>query len=213
MQLARVVQRSAAAVASAILAAVLLAGCTARGGGYLPPDGYLFSGQASLGFTVSCERSSESTSTNAPTGQLRIEIAYVDHGVNPLGESFGIHGIADEIQGISDELDQYLESAACIGENPPPGGHELIFLGRYRLVSSPPAAFPTACAVKDWTTGSNCRFEVIVRDNDLDRAPSKGDWFSIKLSNVTELTTQFQDPSTVFYIRTGVLAGGNLTVD
>jgi hypothetical protein len=56
-----------------------------------------------------------------------------------------------------------------------------------------------------------CRFEVIVRDNDGNLAPSPGDFFSIKLSNATAVTSVL-DPATVFYARAGFLAGGNLTV-
>ena len=200
-------------VAGIALVAVL-AGCTGRGGGYLPPDGAVFTGQATLGFSFSCERSSKSTSTKAPTGQLRIELAYAEQGVTPLSAPFGIHGIADV-------LDPQLESGVCIGQNGPVEGDPLIFLGRYRLVSSRPAGFPTQCAVSRWTTGSNCRFEVIVKDNDLNRAPSAGDFFSIKLSTVTQVCqptgappciTEF-DPRTVFYARAGLLGGGNITVD
>ena len=58
----------------------------------------------------------------------------------------------------------------------------------------------------------SCRFEVIVRDNDQDRAPSRGDFFSIKLSSGTAVTSEL-DPTTVFYARAGVLSSGNLTVD
>jgi hypothetical protein len=53
---------------------------------------------------------------------------------------------------------------------------------------------------------------VIVQDNDQNLAPSPGDFFSIKLTNVTALTSGFPDPATVFYTRAGYLAGGNLTV-
>jgi hypothetical protein len=53
---------------------------------------------------------------------------------------------------------------------------------------------------------------VIVRDNDQNLAPSPGDFFSIKLSSATALTSEL-DPLTVFYARAGYLAGGNLTVD
>ena len=52
-----------------------------------------------------------------------------------------------------------------------------------------------------------CRFEVIVRDNDGDLAGSKGDFFSIKLSSATAVTSVL-DPATVFYARAGYLAGG-----
>src|SRR5215217_576122 len=55
-------------------------------------------------------------------GQLKIELSYTDKGSNPLGSAFGIHGTVDRI-------DPVLESAICIGTNPPPGGNELIFLG------------------------------------------------------------------------------------
>jgi hypothetical protein len=96
----------------------------------------------------------------------------------------------------------------CIGKNPPPGGNELIFLGRYRPTGSPPAGYLKACQK---STTPSCRFEVIVRDNDGNLAPSKGDYFSIKLSSATALTSEL-DPATVFYARAGLLAGGNITV-
>jgi hypothetical protein len=172
---------------------VVLAACTGRGGGYLPPDNVLFKGQASFGFSFSCEN-----------GDLKIELSYNDNGSNPIGSSFGIHGFVDTI-------DPVLESEICIGENPPPGGNELIFLGRYRLTSEAPAMLPTACRTQE--PSSLCRFEVIVQDNDRSLAPSPGDFFSIKLSTVTALTSEFPDPLTVFYARAGYLAGGNLTVD
>jgi hypothetical protein len=57
-----------------------------------------------------------------------------------------------------------------------------------------------------------CRFEVIVRDNDANRAPSTGDYFQIALSNGTAVTSQLAT-ATVFYTRGGVLSSGNLTVD
>ena len=46
------------------------------------------------------------------------------------------------------------------------------------------------------------RFEVIVRDNDGNLAPSRGDFFSIKLSNATAVTSEL-DPARVFYARAG----------
>jgi hypothetical protein len=196
-------------VAAAGILVVLLAACTGRGGGYLPPDGVIFKGQASFGFSFSCE---DKGGLNPPTGQLRIELAYTDHGSNPIGSSFGIHGIVDTI-------DPVLESAICIGQNPPPGGNDLIFLGRYRLVSSAPAGFPSTCPTRETPTSPMCRFEVIVRDNDMNRAPSTGDYFQIKLSSGTVLDCEApfecsQLPAgTVFYTRAGLLAGGNLTVN
>jgi hypothetical protein len=180
-----------ASFAVAGILVVVLAACTGRGGGYLPPQSPVFTGQASFGFTFSCEN-----------GDLKIELAYNDRGSNPLGSSFGIHGTVDQ-------LDPVLESQICIGQDPPPGGNELIFLGRYRLTSEAPAMLPTACRAQD--PSSLCRFEVIVQDNDRNLAPSPGDFFSIKLSNSVVLSSQL-DPLTVLYARAGYLAGGNLTV-
>jgi hypothetical protein len=176
--------------------------CTGRGGGQLPPNSPLFSGAASFGFSFSCERSSNSTSTNPPAGRLAIQLSYTDHGSNPLGAGFSIHGTVDT-------LDAVLESAVCIGQNPPPGGNELIFLGRYRTTTTPaPSGFPAQCT----KATSRCRFEVIVRDNDQNRAPSVGDYFSIALSTATTVSSEL-DPATVFYARAGLLSGGNLKVD
>ena len=56
-----------------------------------------------------------------------------------------------------------------------------------------------------------CRFEVIVQDNDGNRAASTGDFFSIKLSSSTVLEGDL-DPATVFYARAGYLERGNITV-
>jgi hypothetical protein len=182
--------------------AVALTACTGRGGGQLPPQVPAFAGPASFGFTFSCE---DKGGVNPPTGQLRIQLAYIDHGSSPIGSPFAIHGIVDTI-------DPVLESAICIGQNPPPGGNELIFLGRYRLVSSAPARFPSTCPARDTKPRPLCRFEVIVRDNDMNRAPSIGDYFQITLSSGTVLDDEL-DPATVFYTRAGLLSSGNLTVD
>jgi hypothetical protein len=197
-------RRSLSVATIGILIAVLTS-CTGRGGGYLPSDGVVFAGPASFGFDFSCRRSSRSTSPNPPAGQLRIQLSYTDHGSNPIGSSFSIHGMVDRIEPV-------LESMICIGQNPPePYPNELIFLGRYRLTASAPAGFPRACRGERPT--ELCRFEVIVRDNDSNLAPSPGDFFSIKLSTVTdELITEF-DPTTVFYARAGLLQGGNITVN
>ena len=183
-----------------ILAATLSA-CTGRGGGQLPPDGLLFTGAASFGFSFSCERSSASVRTEPSTGRLRIQLSYSDHGANPLGSGFSVHGTVDT-------LDPVLESMLCIGQEPPPGGNELVFLGRYRTTTSVPTGFTQSC---DSTTPV-CRFEVIVRDNDRNSAPSSGDFFSIKLSSGTAVTSEL-DPAAVFYTRAGLLLSGNLTID
>lgn len=187
------------AVVGVLLA--LVAACTGRGGGQLPPSTG-FSGQASFGFTFSCQ---DSGGINPSTGQLKIELSYNDMGTNPLGSSFGIHGIVDQI-------DPVLESEICIGQDPPPGGNELIFLGRYYLTSSAPAGFPSTCPTRETSTTPLCRFEVIVRDNDKNYAPSPGDYFQITLSSGTAVTSELE-PATVFYTRGGYLSAGNLTVD
>jgi hypothetical protein len=207
-------RRSVLLAAAAILALVLTA-CTGRGGGQLPPDNVLFKAPASFGFSFSCE---DSGGLNPPTGQLHIELSYTDHGANPLGSGFSIHGIVDQI-------DPVVESAVCIGQDPPePDPNQLIFLGRYYLTSSAPAGFKSECSKSKTDTTPLCRFEVIVRDNDMNRAPSMGDSFSIKLSTVIAAcdapTLEELDPTcsqlpagTVFYARAGTLSSGNLTVD
>jgi hypothetical protein len=178
-----------------------LAACTGRGGGYLPPAAPVFTGQASIGFTFSCQ---DAGGINPPTGKLAIELAYGDKGTSPIGSPFGIHGIVDTV-------DPVLESAVCAGQNPPPGGNELIFLGRFYPTGSTPAGYPKSCPTSSKSKSPLCRFEVIVRDNDNNMAPSPGDYFQITLSSTTAVTSEL-DPATVFYTRGGLLAGGNITV-
>jgi hypothetical protein len=196
----RFLRRSLSLAAAGILVAVLAA-CTGRGGGQLPPDNVLFSGPASFGFSFSCEN-----------GELRIQLDYTDHGSNPIGSSFSIHGIVDQV-------DPVLESAVCIDQNPPPPPeNQLIFLGRYYLTSSAPAGFPSTCPTRETETTTLCRFEVLVQDNDRDYAPSPGDFFQIKLStgtciDPTDLSCSQLPVGTVFYTRAGYLDSGNLTVD
>lgn len=183
-------------VSALISLVVVLTGCTGRGGGQLPP-GAGFPDAASFGFSFSCE---DKGGLNPPTGHLRIQLSYTEHGPNPLGAPFSVHGTADQ-------LDPVLESMVCIGQEPPPGGSELIFLGKYRLTSSPPAGLPETCAE------ASCRFEVVVRDHDRDRVPSPGDFFSITLSSVTALVSEFTEPAGVLYTRAGLISSGNITVD
>ena len=194
--------RRAFLLAAAGILALVAVACTGRGGGQLPPDGLVYSGPASFGFDFSCE---DSGGLNPRPGQLRIQLSYTDHGTNPIGSSFSIHGTADVI-------DPVLESAICAGQNPPPGGNELIFLGRYWLTSSAPERFPETCPTRETETAPLCRFEVIVRDNDMNNAPSAGDYFQITLSSGTELGSTLE-PGTIFYTRSGLLDSGNLTVD
>jgi hypothetical protein len=186
--------RRSVMLAAVCILAVVLTACTGRGGGQLPPQ-TAFTGSASFGFTFSCQK-----------GDLKIELAYNDKGSNPIGSSFGIHGTVDTI-------DPVLESQICIGENPPPPPeNQLIFLGRYRLTSGSPTLFPSACPTRETPTSPLCRFEVIVQDNDKSLTPSQGDFFSIKLSSATALSSQLPAP-TVVYARAGTLSSGNLTVD
>jgi hypothetical protein len=198
----RFFRRSILLAAAGILA-VLLTACKGSGGGYLPPNEPAgFTGKASFGFNFSCE---DKGGLNPPTGQLRLQLSYTDQGTSQL------LGAPFSIQGTADELDPVVESALCIDQNPPPGGNELIFLGRFRLTSSPPPGFPQSCPNSETSTSPLCRFEVIVRDADGNLAGSKGDFFSIKLSSDTAVTSEL-DPATVFYARAGYLEGGNLKV-
>jgi hypothetical protein len=196
----RLFRRSIVLAAAGILA-VMLTACTGSGGGQLPPQSPVFMAPASFGFTFSCE---DKGGINPPTGQLRLQLTYTDHGSNPIGSSFSI-------QGTADELDPVVESMFCIGQEPPPGGNELIFLGRYRLTTPPPAGFPQSCPRRETSTSPLCRFEVMVRDNDGNRAASTGDFFSIMLSSATAVTSELPD-GTVFYARAGYLERGHLTV-
>ena len=202
-------------VAAIVVMAAILAACTGTGGGWLPPDNLAFKGKASFGFTFSCERSSKTTqSANPKPGRLRLELSYTDQGLNPIGGSFGIHGIADTI-------DPVVESQVCVGqeeqaEQPPVPG-QLVFLGRYRLTSaSRPVGFPATCGQRTFEGGANCRFEVVVQDNDRNLAPSAGDSFSIKLTTVKDPTiTDLGSlvPPVLFYARGGLLGGGDISVD
>ena len=207
-------RRSILLAAAGILALVLTA-CTGRGGGQLPPDNVFVHrpGVVRLQLQLRGQGRHQSANRSAPHPARLHRPRH-----QPLGSGFGIHGIVDRI-------DPVLESAVCIGQEPPPGGNELIFLGRYRLTSSAPAGFPQACPTRETKTTPLCRFEVIVRDNDQNLAPSKGDFFSIKLSTVTEIFTNDCPPggtppcvitefpaATVFYARAGTLSSGNLTV-
>jgi predicted small lipoprotein YifL len=206
----RLVRRSICLAAACLLALALTA-CTGQGGGYLPPQAG-FTGQASFGFTFSCEK-----------GDLRIQLSYNDKGTSLIGSPFGIHGIVDRVDPVD-------ESELCIGQNPPPPDQlpgQLIFLGRFYLTSSAPSGFEPTCA-KQKSTAPLCRFEVIVQDNDRSMTPSARDSFSIKLSSVTSLYSDDPDDcppggtppcvitefpaTTVFYARAGLLAGGNITV-
>jgi hypothetical protein len=198
----RFFRRSILLAAAGILA-VLLTACKGSGGGYLPPNEPAgFTGKASFGFNFSCE---DKGGLNPPTGQLRLQLSYADQGTSQL------LGAPFSIQGTADELDPVVESALCIDQNPPPGGNELIFLGRFRPTTPPPPGFPQSCPSSETSTSPLCRFEVIVRDADGNLAGSKGDFFSIKLSSDTAVTSEL-DPATVFYARAGYLAGGHLTV-
>ena len=102
----RSLRRSLSLAVMGILIA-LVAACTGRGGGQLPPAP-LFTGSASFGFSFSCE-----------SGELKIQLSYNDHGSNLLDPPFSIHS-PFSIHGIVDQLDPVVESATCIDHNPPP---------------------------------------------------------------------------------------------
>ena len=72
---------------------------------------------------------------NPPTGQLRLQLTYRDHGSNPIGSSFSI-------QGTADTLDPLLESMICIGQEPPIGGNTLIFVGHLPADDTAADGFP-----------------------------------------------------------------------
>src|ERR671933_815445 len=82
----------------AVVVGLCLTGCTGRGGGWLPPTA-LSNDQANLGFSFSCQDSSQSVQQNGnQTGRLHIELQYDEHSTNgPLGGPFSIHGVADTI--------------------------------------------------------------------------------------------------------------------
>jgi hypothetical protein len=213
--------RRSVMLAAACILAVVLTACTGKGGGYLPPGAsfgtdVVFTGQASFGFTFSCEK-----------GNLKIELSYNEKGSsNPINNKlisspFGIHGIVDEVSPLD-------ESQACIGEEPTPLPGKLTFLGRYYLTSSAPSGYPSTCPKKETSTTPLCRFEVIVDDKDQSMSPTPGDFFSIKLSTVTSIYAECPpdaDPpveppcyitkfptASVVYARAGFLGGGNITV-
>src|SRR4030095_11053585 len=66
--------------------AVVLTACTGAGGGQLPPSTG-FTGPASFGFSFSCE---DKGGINPPTGQLAIQLSYIDPGTNPIGSGVSI---------------------------------------------------------------------------------------------------------------------------
>ena len=198
----RLFRRSIVLAAAGILA-VMLTACTGSGGGSLPPNELAgFYGKASFAFNFSCE---DKGGINPQTGQLRLQLTYTDHGTSQLLSA------PFSIQGTADTLDPVLESMFCIGQNPPEPANELIFVGRYRPTTPPPAGFPSTCPTRETKTTPLCRFEVTVQDIDGNLAGSTGDFFSIKLSSATAVTSVL-DPLTVFYARAGYLERGNLTV-
>ena len=109
----RVLLRRSVFLAAVGLLVAVLSACTGRGGGYLPPDGVVFTGPASFGFTFSCE---DKGGVNPPTGQLRIELAYNDHGTSPIGSPFGIHGIVDKIDPVLESANLHRSESASRGE-------------------------------------------------------------------------------------------------
>jgi hypothetical protein len=205
--------RRSLSVAAAGILAVALTACSGHGGGKLPPDGPVFTGPATFGFSFSCERSARSLNLHPKPGRMRVQLNYHDHGSNPLGSSFGIHGIVEE-------MDPITESMICIADNPPPEpGHAnvLTFTGRYWLAGPAPEGFPAECPVRETDTAPLCRFEVTVWDNDVDGSVGIGDSFRIRLSTQTVPLVELDFPAPevpeVFYTREGELSSGHITVD
>jgi hypothetical protein len=183
----------------AMVLILVLTSCTGRGGGVLPPTPG-FAGQATVGFSFTCEN-----------GRLHLSFEYQDHATNPFGGPFSIHGVADRISPA-------LESYYCIGDSSngalPPG--EILFQGTYTVQSGRPGAFaPAGCAATfEIGTGevlTGCRFTADVRDTG-DRGPSKGDYLSIKLFGGPD-TGDIMHPVLPIYSRDGNLASGNFQVD
>ena len=197
-------RRSVSVIATGVLV-VLLAACNGRGGGQLPAASPVFMAPASFGFDFSCERSSKSTSPNAPAGRLRIQVAYVEHGANPLGSGFAIHGTVDII-------DSVLESQICIGQNPPPTSNELIFLGRFR-----PGHLASGRVPEDLPDQGDGRVVVVPLRDHRPRQRPEPRAVPGRLLRHPALERdgghQQLDPTTVFYARAGLLSSGNLTVD
>jgi hypothetical protein len=55
--------------------------------------------EETMKLTFNCQ---DSSGLNPPTGQLKIEPSYTDHGSNALGSSYGIRGIVDKIDPVLD---------------------------------------------------------------------------------------------------------------
>ena len=171
---------------------VVLAACTGRGGGYLPPQP-----ACSLVRRRSASRSAARTATSRSSSPTTTRAA------TPSARRSGS-------MGPSTRSTRCWNLRSVSARTRLPAGNQLIFLGRYRLTSSAPSGFPAACK----TTTPLCRFEVIVQDNDRNLTPSPGDFFSIKLSTVTApcpsdpLISRAATPSPDRVLRAGRLSGG-----
>ena len=128
-----------------------------------------FTGQASFGFTFSCEK-----------GDLKIELSYNDKGSKP--DSARRSGF----MGSSTASTQCWSPQICIGENPPPPPeNQLIFLGRYCLTSSAPSGFPSTCPKQRDVDHAAVPLRGHRAGQRPELTPSPGDFFSIKLSTAT----------------------------
>ncbi len=79
---------------------VVLAACTGRGGGYLPPQNPVFTGQASFGFTFSCE-------DKGGVNRQPVQLAYRPTTAAAellVGSPFGIHGTVDTIDPVLESM-------------------------------------------------------------------------------------------------------------
>ena len=191
-------RRSVFLAAIGVLVAVLTA-CTGRGGGYLPPE------RAFRCSTARRRSASPSAASASPAARTRIRRPVSSASSSPTTNTATTSRSARRSgsTGSSTSIDPVLESAICIGQNPPPGGNELIFLGRYRPTSAPPAGFPATCPTRETKTTPLCRFEVIVRDNDGEPRPVAG---RLLLDQAVERHGSRRlnsIPATVFYSRAG----------
>ena len=108
-------------------------------------------------------------------------------------------------------IDPVLESQSASVRTRLPAANELIFLGRYRLTSSAPSGFPSTCPTRETRTSPLCRFEVIVRDNDLNR-PRRRATSSRSSCRAGPCWMMSSIPRRVLHPGRP-LPGGNLTVD
>ena len=185
-----------------VLVAVLTA-CTGRGADTCRLTSVAFTGPASFGFTLQLRGQGR----REPADRSAAHPALLQRTRQQprIGSPFGIHGIVDMI-------DPVLESMICIGQNPPPGGKELIFLGRYRPTTSAPAGFPKSCPTRR-RRPTAVPFRGHRAGQRQEPARRRRATSSRSRCRAPRQSPSDLDPATVFYTRAGLLEGGNLTVN